>query len=402
MSMRRRQCATTRSTLHRLVLSAALVGASACDLFGPGPIRWIGLAATSGYDVTCGLAAQDRQVYCWGGAQGWSSIIIVLHPDSVFPQSAWPLRVPSATPARYVSVSNRGTYCAIAENGDAYCGGFNGLGTVGDGAPYARRGFAKVAGNQKWKVVRGGAYTSCGLTQAGEPYCWGGQGAGSLGNDTIPDLSVFAVPILVSGGHTFESLDVGGGFACALKEAGDAWCWGWHGGLRLGVGGALTAEGSGTPLAVAGGHLFASLQLASDIACGVTTAGVGYCWGRNDNGELGDGTKTDRGVPTRVVGTHRWRRIYPSGRFSCGMTTHGAVYCWGENEFGQFGWGAPSESLRPYRVAPAGRYTELALGGRHMCGIRRDGVAECWGAGENGQLGNGQRSGSEVPVRVAR
>lgn len=392
----------TRSALRCVALAFAVLAASACDLFGPGPIHWRQLAATDAWAVNCGLAEQDRQVYCWGGTSGWSSINIVLHPDSVFPQSAWPLRVPSATPARFVSVSNRGTYCAISEDGDAYCAGLNGLGTVGDGAPYARRGFAKVAGDLKWKVVRGGDRTSCGLTQDGEAYCWGGQGAGSLGNDTIPDLSVVPYPLLVSGGHRFESLDVGAGFACALKQAGDAWCWGYHGGIYLGVGTALTELGSGNPLPVAGGHSFSSLRLAYTNACGVTKDGVGYCWGRNQEGELGDGTKVDRGEPTRVVGGHRWRHIYPSLTFSCGVTTRGAVYCWGANRFGQFGRGAPAEALSPYLVAVPGQYRELALGRRHVCGLRFDGAAECWGAGENGQLGNGQRHDSEVPVRVAR
>jgi serine/threonine-protein kinase len=37
-----------------------------------------------------------------------------------------------------------------------------------------------------------------------------------------------------------------------------------------------------------------------DLTCGVTTEGEAYCWGWNDNGELGDGTTTDRSVPTKV------------------------------------------------------------------------------------------------------
>ena len=52
---------------------------------------------------------------------------------------------------------------------------------------------------------------------------------------------------------------------------------------------------------VAGSLSFASVSTAGLHSCAVTTAGVPYCWGFNSDGQLGDGSTTDRLTPVRVV-----------------------------------------------------------------------------------------------------
>jgi alpha-tubulin suppressor-like RCC1 family protein len=53
---------------------------------------------------------------------------------------------------------------------------------------------------------------------------------------------------------------------------------------------------------VAGGLRFSSLRVGRHYTCGVTTAGRGYCWGDNFDGQLGDGTTIQRKTPTPVAG----------------------------------------------------------------------------------------------------
>jgi alpha-tubulin suppressor-like RCC1 family protein len=54
-------------------------------------------------------------------------------------------------------------------------------------------------------------------------------------------------------------------------------------------------------VAVAGGLQFAYLKAGEFSACGVTPAGVAYCWGDNEYGQLGDGTTASSAVPVKVA-----------------------------------------------------------------------------------------------------
>ena len=82
------------------------------------------------------------------------------------------------------------------------------------------------------------------------------------------------------------------------------YCWGSNVFGQLGSGGPKVKPVA-TPVAVAGGRSFAQVGIGGFHSCGKTSAGVGYCWGQNLYGELGNGTSghsTDSGVPVAVAG----------------------------------------------------------------------------------------------------
>jgi len=148
---------------------------------------------------------------------------------------------------------------------------------------------------------------TCGMTLGGEAYCWGGNSSGQLGNGSTTDAST---PVLVAGDLTFAMLTAGGGYSCGVTASGAAYCWGDNGTGQLGNG---STTDSSTPLAVTGSLSFASvaaapaeggLGVASDDSaahtCGITKAGVVYCWGWNVLGQLGNGTLTGSSTPIRI------------------------------------------------------------------------------------------------------
>ena len=103
---------------------------------------------------------------------------------------------------------------------------------------------------------------------------------------------------------------------------------------------------------VFGGLSFALLTAGFNHSCGLTTGGNAYCWGSNSEGQLGDGTTTDRLIPVPVTGGLIFASLVLGDRHSCALaTTGGGAYCWGENFFGQLGDGTTTARSEPVRVS---------------------------------------------------
>ncbi|MDX1690973.1 MAG: RCC1 domain-containing protein, partial [Acidimicrobiia bacterium] len=126
------------------------------------------------------------------------------------------------------------------------------------------------------------------------------------------------------------------------------------------VGLAPQPASSAIPLPVVG-HTAAAwsdatdLGLADEFSCATTTSGKAYCWGRNEHGELGDGTMTQRTVPTRVVGSGGSATLDDVSVVGGGWNTHTCasvadreeLWCWGRNNKGQLGDGTTTDSSSP-------------------------------------------------------
>jgi alpha-tubulin suppressor-like RCC1 family protein len=138
-----------------------------------------------------------------------------------------------------------------------------------------------------------------------------------------------------------------------------------------------------------------SIAAGSEHTCAIATGGVVYCWGSNANGQLGDGTTTDRWVPVAVSGLGTSVAAIATGAFhSCALTggaNAGSVLCWGRNDHGQLGNGARADSSVPVPVTGLGsNVTAIAAGGLHTCALWGGGVS-CWGDNEHGQVGDGSK-----------
>ncbi|MBI5097025.1 MAG: carboxypeptidase regulatory-like domain-containing protein, partial [Nitrospirae bacterium] len=128
-------------------------------------------------------------------------------------------------------------------------------------------------------------------------------------------------------------------------------------------------------------------------SCAITSSGVVKCWGFNRDGQIGDGSTTNRHAPVDVVGLSDGVIAVSaggSGAHTCVLTAAGGVKCWGDNSFGQLGDGSPLNSYTPVDVVGlSSGIISITAGGSHTCALISSGGVKCWGANWSGQLGDG-------------
>jgi len=191
---------------------------------------------------------------------------------------------------------------------------------------------------------------------------------------------------------------VGGDHMCGLDAAGSAYCWGANdvGMLGTGTRGAHSRR-------VLGNLTFRSLTAGRGHTCGLTTDQTAYCWGWNFNGSLGTGATEDgigSTVAQRVAGSMRFASITAGDFHSCGVSVEHSAYCWGGNRSGQLGDGSTSDSRVPVPVSGNLSFAELSPASDFTCAITMAGAAYCWGLNLNNQFGGDTVRESPTPIAV--
>jgi alpha-tubulin suppressor-like RCC1 family protein len=373
-----------------------------------------GLTASGGH--TCAVAWTGR-AYCWG-ANTYGEL-----GDSTAIASRVPVAVRTA--ARFVSVSADGFIrwpeygvephpwaaytCALDGTGTAHCWGDMTYGQLGTGVlPCPDCRWPETLTPQP---VLGGPYAqlsagdrhACAITAAGAVYCWGDRsGAGGSWNrpSLVADPGGSAVHVTAGGDHT-----------CVLTSRGEAFCWGSNRWGQIGSGVAGLSERQLVPTRVSLSNLTA-LAAADNGTCALTHEGKAWCWGRNDAGQLGDGSvrpvcradnntficPTDPAGPREVATAVRFNAITVGQFHTCALDADGRAYCWGAAA--QVGRRTGDLAV-PGEVETELRFREIVAGASHTCALSLQGLAYCWGEGRFGQLGNGSRRNVLLPTAIA-
>ncbi|MCI0436986.1 MAG: Ig-like domain-containing protein [Gemmatimonadetes bacterium] len=186
-----------------------------------------------------------------------------------------------------------------------------------------------------------------------------------------------------------------GDFSCGIANVG--FCWGPNGQGQIGDG---TTTQRTQPTLVTGPLAFSMMSVGQNHACGIVS-GTAYCWGANADGQIGDGTTTATSTPTIVSGGNSFARISAGLAFTCAVTTTGTALCWGRNSSGQLGDGTTVAKSTPTAVSGAIVFASIHTGGTFACGLDTTGAAFCWGANSDGQIGDGTTVAKTTPTAVS-
>ncbi|RAK69491.1 hypothetical protein [Hymenobacter edaphi] len=141
--------------------------------------------------------------------------------------------------------------------------------------------------------------------------------------------------------------------------------------------------------------------MATSHSAVVKADGTLWAWGRNQYGQLGDGTVGDKVTPVQVGTGRAWRSVAVGSYHTVALRQDGTLWTWGHNRFGQLGNGTSLGQTTPQQIGTATTWLKVSAGGTHTVALKSDGTLWTWGYNGLGQLGDGAASsGRDTPAQV--
>ena len=295
--------------------------------------------------------------------------------------------------------------CGLDGNGYLYCWGTsdsyqNGYDTSQRDYPYQHSWqSSEIYGDSMISLSAGGDST-CSIREDFTLWCWGRNNEGQLGHGTYSQGTSPARVNLPSD-TTPLAVSVGGLHTCALDNLGAVYCWGSNNQGQLGLG---NNTQSNVPIQVTLPSSTRAVALSSGDAhtCAILDDASISCWGYNNNGQVGDGTTDSRQSPTSVILSGQNDPIMIDAGFSstCALFDDGSIQCWGGNNYGQLGIGSNIDSASPQSVTSMSNFEafDISVGKGFACAAFYDGAVRCWGHNNYGQLGIGSTTNQNQPA----
>ncbi len=249
-----------------------------------GPTDAVGLG--SGVEAISAGSLHTCAVLRGGALKCWGTNTSGEIAKTGFSFYSTPQDVTGIAPVASLSAANTFN-CIAATTGSASCWGSNSNGNLGIGGTDPTRTPTAVFQMTTALTISGGGYHACAVLQGGEVKCWGNTPQLGFASTAPRYTYPVSVPSLESG---VLAVSAGATHTCARKADGTVACWGVLNGTKI-----------ASATAVAGLAGVTDLSSGTDLSCARTSAGVS-CWGKNDQGQLGDQTQTPSDAPVAVLG----------------------------------------------------------------------------------------------------
>ncbi len=291
----------------------------------------------AGGSHTCALLTIG-QIKCWGyngfGELGYAGA-----------GTATPTVVSGITGAIDVA-ANVGATCALLNTAVVKCWGFGLTGGLGSGSYSNSAVPVPVIGLTGATAIAMGGDHGCAIVALGNVKCWGNGIDGELGS-TSNGNNNSATPVTVTGVINATAIGLGRYHSC-LVTGGAVKCFGFNNHGQLGDN---SINKTPTPVNVVGLTGITELALGGYHSCALDSSSVVHCWGYNIDGALGDGSYNESHVPVTVPGLPAIDHIAAAYYHTCALTNlAAAVKCFGYNNHGQVGDGTKNNAPSPLDV----------------------------------------------------
>ena len=243
------------------------------------------------------------------------------------------------------------------------------------------------------------------LKTDGSVWGWGGNWYGQLGNGN-DSTWLQASPTQAAPLNDVTALAAGFYHTVALKNDGTVWTWGGNDNGQLGIGSTMNPAGTtilpvNTPSQVVSlSGVVTAIAVGAHHTVALKSDGTVWTWGANSQGQLGDGSTTDRSTPVQATALPLIRAVAAGSYHTLAVDNDGTVWSWGYNAYGQLGDGSSAAQNTPVQISGLTGVSALTAGLGHTAAIKSDGTVWAWGLHTNGQLCDNSTDNRNTPTQV--
>ena len=240
-----------------------------------------------------------------------------------------------------------------------------------------------------------------GIKSDGTMWVWGDNSAGAVG---VNNRTQYSSPMQVGTRTAWNvgELSVAGsadGQFFAVDTSAQLWVWGDNLSGSLGLNeGYPGMRGRSSPAQLPGSWS-KPFGGSNGINGAIKNSNELWVWGNNENGQLGQNSKTQYSSPRQIPGT--WSEAAGGYGYIGGFKTDGTLWAWGRNDYGQLGQNNRDEYSSPIQIGTDTDWKEMTgRSGYGFGSLKTNGELWMWGIGNQGTLGQNNNSHQSSPVQV--
>jgi len=267
----------------------------------------------------------------------------------------YPTTWPAGRTATQISMGGHHS-CAIMDDLSLWCWGDNSYGQIGNGGSNGASDVTtpeeiNLPGGRGAISITAGWHHTCAILDDNSGWCWGENDAGQLGDGTNVSKNLPTEVSALPSNHTLVALSVATKTTCGIIINGSIVCWGSNEWGQYGDG-TTTNSTSAKYTPLPSGRTAISIDVGLQHTCAILDDHSGLCWGSNTYGQIGDNTTTNRTTPTSfsMPAGLNISSISAGNRHTCVIASNASIYCWGSNDDGQLGLGENEDSDIPAYV----------------------------------------------------